>query len=212
MTHAGHYKWGYKAIHIHSSRTLILFLCNSLYSHSESYHSELWWPILQILKTRPIMIYSTTYCVPEPPGIPNSTFGDVTGTCNDLITSVEPVWDCPQQVPIPDSFVVLLDLLCNHPPCKTIVWQLGSKSVLQFVVLLSSCTYHIVLGKHPWSSQVKSCTKLEGGQVNQEVLYWFNTGPYHRREVTCREWNQPSSLLHQRFVEASSMVEKVVLC
>ena len=81
---------------------------------------------------------------------------------------------CMHPLPISDSFVVLIDLLCNHPPCKTIVWQLGSKSVLQFVVLLSSCIYHIVLGEHPWSWQVKSCTKLEGGQVNQEVLYWFN--------------------------------------
>ena len=35
-------------------------------------------------------------CVPQPPGIPNSTVASVKATCLDLITSAETVWDYPQ--------------------------------------------------------------------------------------------------------------------
>ena len=69
--------------------------------------------------------------------------------------------------------MVLRDLLCNHPSCETIVWQIEGKSVLQFVVSLSSCTYRIVLGKHPWVL-TGHAPKLRVGIWMEKVLYWFN--------------------------------------
>ena len=97
------------------------------------------------------MIYSTTFVYHNHQGSQTlRTFACVF----DLITSAEMVWDWLQYMPIPcknpipifDSFVVLRDLLCNHPSCETIVWQIEGKSILQLVVSLSSCTYRIVHG------------------------------------------------------------------
>ena len=89
--------------------------------------------------------------VPQPPGIPNSTYIFVY-----LILSLVLKWfgiafstcpfPCKNPIPIIDSFVALRDFLCNHPSCETIVWQIEGKSILQLVVSLSSCTYCIVHG------------------------------------------------------------------
>ena len=79
-------------------------------------------------------------------------------------------------------------------------WQLGHtkviRSTLKFVV--SCCVV-----SWEWAFEWRRCFT---GLIFSKLVPTM-----HRCEITCQEWNRPSSLLHQCIVEASSMVEKAVL-
>ena len=61
------------------------------------------------------MIYSTTFVYQNHQGSKTlRTYAGVTGTCLDLITSAETVWDCPQQVPISLWFCEIFCVTTHH--------------------------------------------------------------------------------------------------